>query len=391
MIPSADWGTAMSFDEALEIANNIKYPVLVRPSYVLGGRAMQIVDNDRELESYMKEAVKVSPEHPVLIDKYLDNAVEIDVDALCDGNDVYVAAIMEHIEEAGIHSGDSACVIPPQTLSKEIKDRIIDYTKRMALALKTIGLINIQYAIRENIVYVLEANPRASRTVPYVSKLIGVPMAKMATKIILGKTLKELGLTSYKEPRFASVKEVVFPFLKLKGVDPVLGPEMKSTGEVMGIDENFGKAFFKAEAAAYSELPANGNILMAIGKNKDKIEALPIALELTKMGFRIYATRSTADVFKGNGVDAVKVPKIRDDPIVLNMMKKKELQLVINIHRGSHPKSDSARIRRECVDLGIPYITTMTATKAALKAIKALVNQRISVKSLEEYYKEFGI
>ena len=390
-IPSADWGTAMSFDEALEIANNIKYPVLVRPSYVLGGRAMQIVDNDRELESYMKEAVKVSPEHPVLIDKYLDNAVEIDVDALCDGNDVYVAAIMEHIEEAGIHSGDSACVIPPQTLSKEIKDRIIDYTKRMALALKTIGLINIQYAIRENIVYVLEANPRASRTVPYVSKSIGVPMAKMATKIILGKTLKELGLTSYKEPRFASVKEVVFPFLKLKGVDPVLGPEMKSTGEVMGIDENFGKAFFKAEAAAYSELPASGNILMAIGKNKDKIEALPIALELTKMGFRIYATRSTADVFKGNGVDAVKVPKIRDDPMLLNMMKKKELQLVINIHRGSHPKSDSARIRRECVDLGIPYITTMTATKAALKAIKALVNQRISVKSLEEYYKEFGI
>ena len=390
-IPSADWGTAMSFDEALEIANNIKYPVLVRPSYVLGGRAMQIVDNDRELESYMKEAVKVSPEHPVLIDKYLDNAVEIDVDALCDGNDVYVAAIMEHIEEAGIHSGDSACVIPPQTLSKEIKDRIIDYTKRMALALKTIGLINIQYAIRENIVYVLEANPRASRTVPYVSKSIGVPMAKMATKIILGKTLKELGLTVYKEPRFASVKEVVFPFLKLKGVDPVLGPEMKSTGEVMGIDENFGKAFFKAEAAAYSELPANGNILMAIGKNKDKIEALPIALELTKMGFRIYATRSTADVFKGNGVDAVKVPKIRDDPMLLNMMKKKELQLVINIHRGSHPKSDSARIRRECVDLGIPYITTMTATKAALKAIKALVNQRISVKSLEEYYKEFGI
>src|SRR3989338_6856354 len=200
-IPSADWGTAMSFDEALEIANNIKYPVLVRPSYVLGGRAMQIVDNDRELESYMKEAVKVSPEHPVLIDKYLDNAVEIDVDALCDGNDVYVAAIMEHIEEAGIHSGDSACVIPPQTLSKEIKDRIIDYTKRMALALKTIGLINIQYAIRENIVYVLEANPRASRTVPYVSKSIGVPMAKMATKLMLGKTLRELGLTEYREPK----------------------------------------------------------------------------------------------------------------------------------------------------------------------------------------------
>src|SRR3989338_6629302 len=388
-IPSAEWGTAMSVEEALAIANKIKYPVLVRPSYVLGGRAMQIVDKDEELISYMKEAVDASPEHPVLIDKYLDNAVELDVDALCDGRDVFVAAIMEHIEEAGVHSGDSACVIPTQDLSKEMKERVIDYTKKLALELKTIGLINIQMAVKDNVVYILEANPRASRTVPYVSKTIGIPLAKIATKIMLGKTLKGLGLTEYKEPKFASVKEVVFPFLKLHGVDPLLGPEMKSTGEVMGIDENFGKAFFKAEAAAYSELPSKGNILITVGNLEDKLECAPIAKELAKMGFKLYCTRSTRNVFQEHGVSSLEVPKVRDNPIILEMMKKKELQLVINIHRGSHPKSDAAMIRRACVEYGIPYITTMTATKASLIAIKALVNQKISVNSLEEYYERF--
>src|SRR3989338_4623632 len=388
-IPSAEWGTAFSYDEALAVARRIGYPVLVRPSYVLGGRAMQIVDDDEELENYMIEAVNVSPEHPILIDKYLDNAVELDVDALCDGKDVFVAAIMEHIEEAGIHSGDSACVIPPQSLSKELKDRVIDYTKKLALELKTIGLINIQMAVKDNVVYILEANPRASRTVPYVSKTIGIPMAKIATKIMLGKTLKGLGLTEYKEPKFASFKEVVFPFLKLHGVDPLLGPEMKSTGEVMGIDENFGKAFFKAEAAAHSELPSKGNILITVGNLEEKLECAPIAKELAKMGFKLYCTRSTRNVFQEHGVSSLEVPKVRDNPIILEMMKKKELQLVINIHRGSHPKSDAAMIRRACVEYGIPYITTMTATKASLIAIKALVNQKISVNSLEEYYERF--
>jgi carbamoyl-phosphate synthase large subunit len=389
-IPSAEWGTARSLGEALKVAGRITYPVLVRPSYVLGGRAMQIVDNDEELKHYMEEAVDVSPQHPVLIDKYLANAIELDVDALCDGKDVFVAAIMEHIEEAGIHSGDSACVIPPQNISSEIKNRVIDYTNKLALELKTVGLINIQMAVKDNVVYILEANPRASRTVPYVSKSVGVPLAKMATKIMLGQSLEELGLREYKEPKFASVKEVVFPFLKLKGVDPVLGPEMQSTGEVMGIDENFGKAFFKAQAAAGTTLPGGGNILMSIGKEEDKKEAVPIAKELVSMGFKLYCTRSTAEVFGEKGVESERIPKIRDDPMVLKMMKKKELQLVINIHRGSHPKSDSARIRRECVELGIPYITTMTATKAALKAIKASVNQKISVKSLEDYHIGFG-
>jgi len=388
-IPSAEWGTAFSYEEALKIATKIGYPVLVRPSYVLGGRAMQIVDTDEELKIYMKEAVNVSDEHPVLIDKYLDNAIELDVDALCDGKEVFVAAIMEHIEEAGVHSGDSACVIPPQNISKKIKNTVIDYTKRLALALNTIGLINMQMAVKDDIVYILEANPRASRTVPYVSKSVGVPLAKMATKIMLGKTLDELGLKEYKEPKFASVKEVVFPFLKLKGVDPVLGPEMKSTGEVMGIDENFGKAFFKAESASGTDLPSKGNILMSIGKEKHKIEAVPIAKELINLGFKLYCTKSTSEFFKENHVESIKVPKIRDDPLILNLLKNKEIQLVINIHRGSHPKTDSAVIRRECVELDVPYITRMTSTKAALKAIKTLVNDKISVNSLEEYYNKF--
>ncbi|MFH2027869.1 MAG: carbamoyl-phosphate synthase large subunit, partial [Nanoarchaeota archaeon] len=388
-IPSAPWGTAMSVKEALTIANGITYPVLVRPSYVLGGRAMQIVDSDAELISYMKEAVDVSPEHPVLIDKYLSAAVEIDVDALCDGKNVYVAAIMEHIEEAGVHSGDSACVLPPQNISDELKQRVIDYTTKIALALKTIGLINIQYAIKDDVIYILEANPRASRTVPYVSKSIGIPLAKMATKILLGKTLDELGLREYKEPNFVSVKEVVFPFLKLKGVDPVLGPEMKSTGEVMGIADTFEKAFFKAEAAAYSTLPSKGNILLSIGTDEDKQSVIPLAKILVELGFKLYCTRSTSDLLKLHGINNVQVPKIREDPMLLEMMKKQELQLVINVHRGSYPKSDSARIRRECVELNIPYITTMTATKAAVRAIKALVNDNISVNSLGEYYKGF--
>jgi len=388
-IPSAEWGTAFSYEEALEIANKIGYPVLVRPSYVLGGRAMQIVDTNEELENYMREAVGLSSEHPILIDKYLANAIELDVDALCDGKDVFVAAIMEHIEEAGVHSGDSACVIPPQNISQEIKDTVIDYTKKLALELNTIGLINMQMAVKGGTVYILEANPRASRTVPYVSKAVGTPLAKMATKIMMGKTLDELNLKDYKEPNFTSVKEVVFPFLKLQGVIPELGPEMKSTGEVMGIDNTFDKAFFKAQAAAGTQLPSKGNVIMTVGRDQDKLGAVPIAKELKEMGFSLYCTRGTSEMFNNNGIGSVKVPKIRDDTLILEMMKQKEIQLVINIHRGTHPKSDSAMIRRKCVELDIPYITTMTATRAALKAIKALVNQKISVNSLKEYYKQF--
>jgi carbamoyl-phosphate synthase large subunit len=388
-IPSAEWGTAMSVKGALETANKIMYPVLVRPSYVLGGRAMQIVDNDKELTAYMNEAVDVSPEHPVLIDKYLANAIELDVDALCDGKDVFVAAIMEHIEEAGVHSGDSACVIPPQNISKEIKDKVIEYTKNLALELKTVGLINIQMAVKDNDVYILEANPRASRTVPYVSKTLNIPMAKIATKIMLGKTLKELGLRSYKEPKFASVKEVVLPFLKLEGVAPELGPEMQSTGEVMGIEENFHEAFYKSQVCAGSQLPLKGNILFTIGTQEDKEELAPYAKILTDLGFKLYCTRSTRDVLKECGVSSVGVPKVRENPVILEMMRKKELNLIINIHRGTHPKSDAYMIGRTAVELDIPYITTVTATKAGVNAIKAYIGHKgASIKSLQEYHAE---
>ena len=389
-IPSAEWGTAMSTEEALKIANDIGYPVLVRPSYVLGGRAMQIVDDDEELTSYMKEAVKVSPEHPVLIDKFLDNAIELDVDAVSDKKNVFVAAIMEHIEEAGIHSGDSACVIPPQTISKEIKDAVIDYTTKIAQALEVVGLINIQYAVRNNKVYVLEANPRASRTVPYVSKTIGIPLAKIATKIMLGKKLTDFNLNAYREPNFVTVKEAVFPFLKLQGVDPVLSPEMKSTGEVMGIDSNFEKAFYKAQASAYNNLPTKGSLLLSIGRDQNKELFLPIAKEFSALGFKVYSTEGTQKYLSKNNVNVFAVPKVRDNPKILDMMKNKELDLIIIIPRGSRVGSDGYKIRRSAIELGVPLVTTISGTKASLKAIKSLTKESVSVNSLEEYYKEFG-
>ncbi len=389
-IPSAPWGTTMSTEKALEIANKITYPVLVRPSYVIGGRAMKIVDDDEELTEYMKEAVKVSPEHPVLIDKFLDNAIELDVDALSDKEDVFVAAIMEHIEEAGIHSGDSACVIPPQTISKEVKDKVIDYTTKIAKSLEVIGLINIQYAVKDNEVYVLEANPRASRTVPYVSKTIGIPLAKIATKIMIGKKIKDFNLGSYKEPNFVTVKEAVFPFLKLGGVDPVLSPEMKSTGEVMGIDYDFGKAFYKAQESAYNNLPAKGSLLFSIGRDQNKETFLPIAKEFSSLGFKIYSTEGTQKYLVDNNIETFAVPKVRDNPKIINMMKNKELDLIIIIPKGSRVGSDGYKIRRNAIELGIPIVTTIAGTKASLKAIQSLTKGEVSVNSLEEYYKEFG-
>jgi len=388
-IPQADYGTVNTEQEALETAKKLKYPVLVRPSYVLGGRAMQIVFTDEELLDYMKEAVEVSPEHPVLIDKFLNNAIEVDVDALSDTETVFVAGIMEHIEEAGIHSGDSACVIPPQTLSKEIKETIIDYTKRIAIELKVIGLINIQYAVQNGKVFVIEANPRASRTVPYVSKSIGVPLAKIATKLMLGKKLKEFGLVNYKEPNFVSVKEAVFPFLKLMGVDPVLSPEMKSTGEVMGIDEDFGKAFYKAEEAAYSTLPTKGNILLTVGRGEDKSIFLPIAKGFAELGFKLYCTEGTHKFLQRHNIQTELVPKIREDPRILHMMKNKEMDLVINIPKGSKIGSDGYKIRRAVVELNIPYITTVAGSVASLKAIKSMIKGRISINSLDGYYEQF--
>ncbi len=389
-IPSAAWGTAMSVNEAIKIANKIGYPVLVRPSYVLGGRAMQIVDKDEKLKSYMEEAVDVSPEHPVLVDKFLENAIEIDVDALSDGEDVFVAAIMEHIEEAGIHSGDSTCVIPPQSLSEIVKETIIAYTKKIALELKVIGSINIQYAVQNGNVFILEANPRASRTVPYVSKTINIPLAKIATKIMLGKKLKDFNLIKYKEPSFVTVKAPVFPFVKLFGVDPVLSPEMKSTGEVMGIDSDFGKAFYKAQAAAYSPLPFKGNVLLSVSRSHDKNKFVPIAKELNELGFNIYCTEGTQKFLEKKNINAKPVPKIREDPKILNMMYEKNLHLIMIIPRGSRIGSDGFKIRRTAVELNIPLITTITGINASIKALRNLAKEKISTHSLEEYYKKFN-
>ena len=389
-IPSAEWGTAMSVSEALEISSRIGYPVLVRPSFVLGGRAMQVVDSDSELKKYMEEAVDVSPDKPVLVDKFLGNAIELDVDALCDGREVYVAAIMEHIEEAGVHSGDSACVIPPQTISSEIKQRVIEYTTKLAKELKVVGLMNIQYAIKDGEVYILEANPRASRTVPYVSKTIGIPLAKIATKLMMGKKLSEFGLKEYKEPNFVSVKEAVFPFIKLSGVDPVLSPEMKSTGEVMGIDSDFGKAYYKAQAASYMNLPKKGNILLSIGRDRNKDFFVPIAKDLVKIGFDVYCTEGTQEFFSSKGITAKVVPKVHEDPKILEMMKVKKLDMIIIIPSGSGVGSDGYKIRRGCVEMGIPYVTTKPGTLAYVSAIKSLIKGDISVDNLEDYYKRFA-
>lgn len=394
-IPQAEGGTAYTKEEALEIAKRIGYPVLVRPSYVLGGRAMQIVYSEDELIEYMEEAVKVSEEHPVLIDKFLEDAIELDVDAVCDGESVLIGAIMEHIEEAGVHSGDSATVIPPQTLPKEIIDTVIDYTAKLARALNIVGLLNVQYAVKDGVVYVLEANPRASRTVPYVGKSVGIPLAKLATKIMLGKKLEEL-IKDYDvekvaekvwiaKPKYVSIKEAVFPFQKLPGVDPVLGPEMKSTGEAIGIDKDFGRAYYKAQLSANMELPIVGNVFISV-RDRDKKHIVDVAKKLHELGFTIYATEGTAKVLRENGIPAILVKKISESPNdnILKLMRDGKMHLIINTSSGKKAKSDGYYIRRAAVDLGIPYITTIPGAKAAVKAIEAVKTGELSVYSLDE-------
>lgn len=389
-------GTGYSYEEVKRAAHEIGYPVLVRPSYVLGGRAMEIVYNDEELEEYMKEAVKESKDelgkHPILVDKFLSDAVECDVDAVCDGRDVLIGAIMEHIEEAGIHSGDSAAVIPPQTISKEIIKEIKDITKRIAINLRTIGMINIQYAIKDKKVYVIEANPRASRTVPFVSKATGVPLAKLATKVMLGKRLAELidvdkHNKNLENARHVCVKEVVFPFTKLLNVDPVLGPEMRSTGEVMGIGNNFGMAFYKAELAAGTKIPLKGRVFISV-RNKDKEKILPLAKKFYDFGFEIISTSGTSRYLSQHEIPNKRVLKISEgEPNILNLMRNREIDLVINIPKlGVNPRKDGYIIRRASVELNIPYITTIKAVKAALNAIETLrKGEEICVMDVNEY------
>ncbi len=379
-------GCATNYSEAFNEAKRIGYPVLVRPSYVLGGRAMEIVYDERDLKRYLKEAVKVSNEHPVLIDDFLDNATEIDVDAICDGKEVLIGAIMEHIEEAGIHSGDSACVIPPQSLKPEILAIVRDYVKKIALALHVVGVVNIQMATKNGVVYVLEANPRSSRTIPFVSKAVGLPLAKIAARVMAGHTLKELGYKGDPVPKHVSVKEVLLPFDKLPGADPVLGPEMKSTGEVMGIDYDFGRAFFKAEWGADNALPLTGTVFMSI-RDDDKPLIVRVARKMQDAGLHLLGTRGTAAFLSKNGIKIDIINKVSEGvPNIVDLVHKKEVDLIINTPRSKQTVKDGFQIRRAAVDFNVPYITTIQAALAAADAIEAMKKDEITIKSMGEYH-----
>ena len=381
-------GTARSFAEAKKVANKIGYPVIVRPSYVLGGRAMEIVYDDEGLEEFMKKAMRVSPEHPILIDKFLEDAIEIDVDAISDGETTVIGGLLEHIEEAGIHSGDSASVMPPYTLDAKLISVIKENTYALARELQVKGLMNIQYAIRNDIIYVLEVNPRASRTIPFVSKVTGVPLANLATKVMAGKTLKELGFTQEVEVPHVAVKESVFPFSRFPGVDAILGPEMKSTGEVMGIDSSFGMAFAKSQVAAGTILPASGKIFLSVN-NKDKRQIVFLAKELEHLGFTIVATGGTAAVLKNNDIDVTVLPKIYEGrPNVIDLMKNREIAMIINTSSGKKTREDTAVIRSTAVFHSVPLVTTLSGAQAAVNAIKAMKKGRWSVKTIQEYHQQ---
>ncbi len=391
-IPQADYGIANSFEDAQNVAQRIGYPVLVRPSYVLGGRAMEIVYDDLELQEYMKEAVRISPEHPILVDKFLEDAIEIDVDALCDGETVFIGGIMEHIEEAGVHSGDSACVIPPQSISTEVLHTIKDYTQRLALELGVVGLMNIQYAVKigedqNPTVYILEANPRASRTVPFVSKAMGVPLAKIAAKLMVGHKLQDFGLEDEIIVEHVSVKESIFPFIKLPEADSVLGPEMKSTGESMGIDENFGVAYYKAQLSAGMELPQKGKIFISV-RDSDKKKIQDIVEKAKDLGFDLIATRGTAKAVEGVG-DIETVRKVsQGSPNIQDAILNREVAMIINTPSGKQSADDGYYIRRMAIELNIPYVTTLAGARAALNAIENVEDGKIGVKSLGEYHKD---
>ena len=384
-IPSPPNSSAYSIEEARTKAASIGYPVLVRPSYVLGGRAMEIVHDEIELESYMKEAVRVSRNHPVLIDSFLQNAIELDIDAVCDGEEVLIGGIMEHIEEAGVHSGDSACVIPTQSLSPAVIEKVKDYTTRIALGIGVIGLVNLQMAVKGETVFILEANPRASRTVPFVSKATGIPLAKIAAKVMIGKKLKDLGI---KEPRIChtAVKEVLLPFNKLPGVDTVLGPEMKSTGEVMGIDYDFGRAYYKACISADNELPVRGNIFISV-ISEQKDEVIPIARKLRSLGLALYGTSGTVEYLSQAGVDAHLIRKVQEgSPNVIDLLRKGEIRLIINTPSDKQSRQDHYQIMRAAVDYGVPYITTVQAARAAALAIEAIKKEQITIEPLAHYH-----
>ncbi|MEM7144201.1 MAG: carbamoyl-phosphate synthase large subunit [Verrucomicrobiota bacterium] len=380
--------TAVSQEEALAIAGQIGYPVLVRPSFVLGGRAMMIVYNDEELSQYMQNAVDASPERPVLVDRFLEDATEVDVDCISDGETTVVGAIMEHIEQAGIHSGDSACVIPSFSLSDAMREQIMTASKALALELEVRGLMNIQFAVKDEELYVIEVNPRASRTVPFVSKSIGVPLAKLAAKVMAGEKLADLGFTSELIPTHYSVKEAVFPFNKFPGVDISLGPEMKSTGEVMGIDPDFGTAYAKSQMAASGTLPLEGNVFISV-KDRDKPSVVPIAKEFVALGLKIYSTSGTAKMLEDAGVPVTKLFKLAEGrPNVLDMIKNGEMQLIVNTPAGKAPREDEKKIRSAAVSNRIPILTTLRAASASAQAIASLQQQGYGVQALQDYHED---
>jgi len=389
-IPQPESGIARSLDEALKIAEKIGYPLMVRPSYVLGGRGMEIIYEEDMLRKYAIEAIGVSPEHPMLIDRFLENAVEAEVDAVSDGENTFVAAVMEHIEPAGVHSGDSACVIPSRTIRKEHLDKIEKYTKTIAKELKVIGLMNIQYAICEDKVYILEANPRASRTVPIVSKIMGLPIARIATLLMLGKKLKDFPELKVPKIPYVGVKEAVFPFNMFPEVDPLLGPEMRATGEVMGIADSFGSAFYKAQEAAGVKLPMEGNVLLTV-TDKDKKSLLPIAKQIKELGFRIYATEGTGKFLEENGIKNDVLKKLHEGrPNLSDVIKNQDIQLIINTPIGRSSKYDDSYIRLMAIQYKIPYITSMAAAWASVEGIKTVKSEKVSAKSLQDYHKEIG-
>jgi carbamoyl-phosphate synthase large subunit len=387
-IRQPDHGIAMNAQEARPVARKVGYPVMVRPSYVLGGRAMEMVYDEEMLDSFVARAMEAAPDLPILIDHFLEDAIEVDVDCVCDGERALVAGVMEHIEEAGIHSGDSACALPPYTLREDILETIRRHTRQMALALKVRGLMNVQYAVKNDLVYVLEVNPRASRTVPFVSKATGVPWAKVAARVQAGETLEAIGVSEPGRLDYCAVKESVFPFNKFPGVDIVLGPEMKSTGEVMGLDRDFPTAFLKSQMAAGSTLPRRGTVFVSV-KNKDKRHIVFVAKRLTDLGFRLIATRGTADALSQSGVAVEAVRKVAEErPNILDHIKSGEVQLIMNTPAGKGPRSDDYAIRRAAIQYGIPCITTLSACEAAANAIDVLGKKDFSVCPLQDYHKK---
>ena len=393
-IPQPPNGLATNAEEALQASHRLGYPVLVRPSFVLGGRAMQIVYSDAELIHYMRFAVEASPERPVLVDKFLEDATEVDVDCIADvGNftdpklgTIVIGGILEHIEFAGVHSGDAAMVLPPHTLSAKVLETIREYTQAMARELRVSGLMNVQYAVKDEVVYVLEVNPRASRTVPFVSKAIGRPLAKLAAKVMAGKSLQEVGFTAEEWPKYWAVKESVFPFNKFLGQDILLSPEMRSTGEVMGLDSDLGVAYAKAQMAANSPLPLSGKVFISIA-DAHKKDLVEVAQSYLALGFELVATDGTAAWLEAAGLKVERTLKVlQGRPNIVDLLKNKEIQLVINTPSGAAPREDEVRIRTTAVITGTPIMTTISGAKAAALGIAALQRQGYSVKTIQEYH-----